>query len=348
MTKNEITQMINYDNVLNKILSVYKNSKKTIGEKIDFDDDNKNGLSNSIYTIYMGKDINTIIVPVFSTEKTITWNFGYLNTIKQLLPELNELEDHEIMSKIKCPLYFFDKIDNELLYLSYVSASNWLEYGRKGKNGNSVYWWNDKLPNKSNITKKDIINDVFVETLPYLSKKDIKDICKNYAEKYYKRFGGDIRSSKTKINNIKNGLYAEISIYLQLLNAGYNVSFNWLTEDDLGIDIVFEIDGEYIHIDVKSTKDQNLKISKNRKETDFYAICTWDKTNPALIGFLNKHYFWKSSIYRTDAPKKVNDMYVKTINELYEHIIPITDLYGQYRQYKKKKMKKNERLFEVV
>lgn len=346
MNKQEITNVISADKTFNKILSIYKNNEKTDGQKYEFSDDSRNGLTNSIYVISIGKDINTIIVPIFSSEKTITWNFGYLSIIKDLVPELNELEDHEIMSKIKCPLYYLDNVDNELLYLSYVSASNWLQYGNKGRNGNSVYWWNDKLPNKSNITKKQIISDVFVETLPYLTKTEIKNICKEYATKYYEQYAGTTRSAKQKINNISNGLYAEITIYLDLLKSGYDVEFNWLTEDDLGIDIMFNVGGETLHIDVKSTKDKFLKISKHRKETDFYAICTWDNTKPVLLGFLHKYYFWKSNIMKTDGPTKKGEMFVKEINDVLGNMCTINEIYGQFTQYKKKKIKQNERLFE--
>lgn len=349
MTKKEISELVNNNEVFKKILSLYKNNNKTSGKKIEFDYESKNGLLNNIYVISTNSDINTIIVPIFSTQKTITWDFNFNDIIKSLLDqEFNtDFEMSEITNKIKCPLYYFDSADADLIYLSYVKLSDWLDNGHIGRNKKSVYFWNDKLPNKYNITKKQIINDIFIETLPYLNKTELKTICKDYAEKYYKKYGGDKRDSKTKIKNITDGLYAELTIYNQLFKAGYDVSLNWSTEDDLGIDILFNINGETIFIDVKSTKTKDLKINRNRKNTDFYAICTWDKTKPVLIGFLHKHYFWKSKVFKTDKPIKKDEMYTKPINELVDNIVNINDIYGQYTQYKKLKMKMNEQLFEV-
>lgn len=350
MKKTEITSVINNDQVLKQILNIYKDNEKTTGTRIDnLNNEKKNGLSDSIYVIKTNDTITNIIVPIFSTQKTVTWDFYYLDIIKDAIPELEDKQDHEIVSLITCLLYFFDTHDNELLFLSYISLNDWLSHGKKGKNGSSVYWWNDKLPNKYSITKKEIISNLFVQTLPYLTKTEIRKICKEYSEKFYQKFNteNDTRTSKQTINNVANGLYAEILIYLQLKDSGYNVYFEWNTKDDLGIDIVLEIDGEYVNIDVKSTKDKYLKISRYRKETDFYAIVTWNKTNPVLLGFLNKHYFWKSKIYQTEGPERIDDLYRKEINDIVEHIIPISDLLGQYIQYKKTKMKQNVKLFEV-
>lgn len=350
MNKIEITSLINNDDILKKILNIYKKNNKTTGERIDnINNTSKNGLADSIYVIKTKDIITNIIVPIFSTSKTITWDFYYLNIIKESIPELNKLQDHEIVSKISCVLYFFDTHDNEPLFLCYNSLNDWLSHGKVGKNGASVYWWNDKLPNEYSKNNKQIVNDLFVQTLPHLTNKEIKNICAEYATGYYEKFTteGDTRTKKQKIKNITNGLYAEILIYVQLLECGYKVNFNWTTEDDLGIDITIKQGNDYINIDVKSTSDEYLRVSRNRKETDFYAIVTWDKTNPVLIGFLNKYYFWKSKVYQTDKPIREDNMYKKKINDFVDNIITIDDLHGQYLQYKKMKMKQNANLFEV-
>lgn len=352
MKKTEITSLINNDDVLKGILNIYKKNKKTTGERIDnisTINTGNNGLSDSIYVLKINDEIIDIIVPIFSTNKTITWEFKYLDVLKSIIPELSEIKDHEIVSKITCLLYYFDTTDDELLFLNYNTLNDWLSYGKNGKTGGSVYWWNDKLSNQYSINKKEIINNVFVKSLNFLTKKEIKTICKDYAEKFYARFNteNDTRTSKQTINNVSKGLYAEILIYLQLLKAGYSVAFNWSTKDDLGIDIKLKVNDEYINIDVKSTSDNYLKISRNRKETDFYAITIWNKSQPVLLGFLNKNYFWKSKIYKTDGPIKKDGMYIKSINSIADNIISIDDLYGQYIQYKKQKMKQNQRLFEI-
>lgn len=346
-SKLEISELITNDEHFKAILGIYKKNKYTKGNLIEYKNDYKNGLTNNVVTIDLNDKLNTVIIPIFSTEKTITWNFNYLNFIKTHINYSGE--DEDLIDKIKCPLYYFDKYNNEVIFLQLVNLRDFLNNGNKGRNGHSVYFWNDKLPNYYALKKKNIVSELFVDTLPLYNIKELKELCKTYADKYYSRFQkeNDNRSAKTTINNISNGLYAQLTVYLQLLKDGYNVTMDWYEDDDLGIDIQLHINNEIINIDVKSTKTKDLKISKNRKETDFYAICSWEKSKPVLLGYLFKFYFWKSKILNTDKPTFKNDMYLKSLTDLEDYIVPIDDLFKIKHKYKTLKMKRGQRLFSI-
>lgn len=351
LEKNEIVEKILHDSNFTSILNSFKNDI-TSAFKIEFDNEYKNGLCNILYGVTINGKLQKIILPIFSSEKTTTWNLAYLKDIKRVIPEamLATLEDHEIIDMIYCPLYFLDKYSGEIIFLSLISAHDFVHNGIKGKNGYSTYFWNDKLPNSYSINKKQLNSDVFIMSLPHYSKKQIKDICKTYATKYYERFANvSKRSAQTIIKNISTGLYAQIIVYLDLLQAGHVVSMNWQTEDDLGIDIRLFINDIYLNIDVKSTHDENLKISKNRKETDFYAVCSWEKSEPVLEGYVFKFDFWKSEILDTVAPVKSGDMFIKSIKELKKEkaLIHFDEMFGKFNNYKLKKLKRNERLFNA-
>lgn len=351
LEKEEIVDKILKDSNFTGILKSFKN-EITSAFKIEFDNEYKNGLCNILYGVTINDKLEKIILPIFSSEKTTTWNFSYLKDIKRVIPAnmLNGLEDHQIIDMIYCPLYFLDKYSGEIIFLSLISARNFIDNGMKGKNGYSTYFWNDKLPNKYSINKKELVSDVFIMSLPHYTKKQLKEICKTYATKFHAKFA-DVtkRNEQTKIKNISNGLYAQISVYLDLLKSGYDVTMDWHTEDDLGIDIQLLLNDVLFNIDVKSTQDENLKISKNRKETDFYAVCTWNKNEPILEGYVFKFDFWKSEILETEAPEVKNEMFIKSIKSLNKsgHLLNIDGIFGRYNTYKIKKMKRNERLFNV-
>lgn len=346
--KDEIVNKITKDKNFTTILKCYK-TEKTSAYCIDFYNEYKNGLVDKIYGITIDDKLINILVPVFSTEKTITWNFSYLKTIRSILPaEHRDLEDHELVDLIKCPLYYFDKYTGETIFLSLVSLKDWIDNGNKGKNGFSVYFWNDKLPNKYAISKKALKSDIFVKSLPFYKDNQLKSICKDFATEYHAQFANvSARSSQTVIKNITDGLYAQIKVYLYLLKEGYTVRMDWSEGDDLGIDIQLYIQNTWLNIDVKSTKTTDLKISKNRKETDFYAVCTWDKSDVILKGFLFKFDFWKSDILGTNEPEYIGDMYSKSLASLKKQIVKIDNIFTPYHNYQKLKMKRGERLFNA-
>lgn len=348
LTKNEIVDLITTDASFKSIIKSYK-SKQTEGFKIEFDNEYKNGLVELLYGITIQDKLINIIMPIFSSEKTITWNFSYLKTIRSLLPlEYQDLEEHELVALIKCPLYYLDKYTGDIIFLSLVNLKDWIDNGNKGRNGFSVYFWNDKLPNQYSISQKQLNSDIFVQTLPFYNDKQLKDLCLDYATKHHSKFANiNERGAKTVITNISTGLYAQIKVYLFLKESGYDVQMDWMDGDDLGIDIQLNTHNTVINIDVKSTKTTDLKISKNRKETDFYAITTWNKSNVILEGFLHKFHFWKSDIMDTDAPEHKNEMYIKSLKSLKSKIVGIDDIFKPFNEYKTKKMKRNTRLFNV-
>lgn len=348
-TKTNIIDKVLSDDTFISILRSYKNAK-TGAHKATFNDGYKNGLCNCLYLIEIDGKAKKIILPIFSTQKTVTWSFFYLKTIKENIPAsyLEGLEDHEILNMVLCPLYFFDTISDDVTYMALISAQDFMNKGIKGKNGYSTYFWNKDLPNKFSKNKKELISDCFVMTLPYLSKDEIREICKRYATKYVARFGDtNERSEITKINNIYHGLYAQVIVYIKLLNDGHDVLMTWYNEDDLGIDIQVLIDGEYYNIDVKSTTTKDLRISKNRKETDFYAVCDWKANEPVLLGYLFKYDFWQSDINQTESPVNKDGMWLKPISNVKKSFVMLENFQEKVHTYNKIKMKQNEVLFNA-
>jgi len=151
---NEIANKITEDNNFKSILKAYK-SEKTTGFSIEFENKNSNGLVEKIVGIQLQDRLINLIVPLFCTSKTITFNFSYFNTIRNILPkEYSELEDNDLLNIIQCPLYFLDEEVGEVIFLQLVSLTDWFDQGLKGKNGKSVYFWIDQLPNRCAITLK--------------------------------------------------------------------------------------------------------------------------------------------------------------------------------------------------
>lgn len=347
-SKSEIEKEILEDKFLKLILKTY-NSEHTAGFGINFKDEYKNGLVNKLFGITIKDKLVSIVIPVFSSEKTITWNNSYLKTLRTALPaQYQSIEDHELANMIKVPLYFFDKWTGAVLYMSLVSLTDWLNHGTKGKNGYSVYFWNNDLPNKYNISMKKLSSEVFVLTLLTLTDKQIKEVCSKYALEHYTKFANvSDRSAQSMIKNISDGLYAQIKVYVWMLNKGYDVSMEWADGDDLGIDIVYHVNGMNINIDVKSTKTKDLKISKNRKETDFYAVCNWKKSDPQFLGLLFKYNFWQSDLINTSAPVKQSDMYAKSLEQVTTDFVTMEQLFAIKHNYNNLKIKRGQRLFNA-
>lgn len=349
LKKTEITEKIISDQTFKQILNSYKTSLTT-GFVTTFVNEYKNGLVEKFYGITMDGKLISLLLPIFSSENTTTWNNSYLTTIKSALPaEHQHLEDHELVELIKCALYKLDEYSGEVIFLALVNLSDWLNNGFKGKNGHSVYFWNDKLPNSWSITNKKLKSEVFILTLPKLSNNEIKALCLEYATTFHAKFANiSERSEQAKIKNIATGLYAQLKTYLWLTASGYDVSMEWLGGgDDLGIDITYHVNGMAINIDVKSTKTDLLKISNNRKETNFYAVCTWNKSEPQLLGFLFKYNFWRSDIINTIAPEKKNDMYIKSLTQIAPDLITLDKTFNILHNYNMLKLKRGTRLFNA-
>ncbi len=353
MSTDEISNLINTNKDFRKLLKSFKGDNVE-GFKCTIKNEYKNGLTNSLYCMIINGKLISIIVPVFSGEKTITWDIRFASNVRNAImdtdisntyPHLANLTDADITKLTICPLFKLIKKTNlnegEIILKSNVYLSDWLNTGYKGRNGFSVYFMTDRIPDKSMVTAKAIETFMFVKSLQFLGNKELKVFCLTYAETEYIKFAGVERNAKTKIKNISDGLYAEIKTYLLLVNAGYNVTMDWCDGDDLGIDIQYYTNNTYLNIDVKSTKTEYLKISKNRAETDFYAICTWEKSEPVLFGFLFKPHFWKSNILGTIAPQKVGEMYQKSLADIQKDVVNIDKLYNMHTNYNILKAKKS-------
>lgn len=346
--KTGISEKIITDKQFKRIVNTYK-TERTAGFATKFTNEYKNGFPGIVYGITLDAKLISLIIPIFSTSDTITFDNYYLKDIRAELPtEYQNLEDHELVSLIKCPLYNYDKWTDDVIFLTLVSLSDWMKGGEKGQSGHSVFFRKNKLPNKYNISKNQLAGEVFVATLTVLTNKELKNVCTEYALEFHSRFA-DVtqRSEQTKVKNIAQGLYAQIKTYLWMLDAGYDVTMEWMDGDDLGIDIIYHVNGIDINIDVKSTKTDSLKISKSRVETHFYAVCNWNKSEPQLLGMLFKHNFWKSDIVNTLAPEKKNDMYTKSLNQIAPDLVTMDKLFPILHNYNLLKMKRGQRLFNA-
>lgn len=346
----EIAAKITAESNFKNILKAYK-SDKTTAFVVEFENKNSNGLVENIFGIQLGDRLISLIVPLFCTAKTISFNFSYFNTIRNVLPkEYQDLEDNDLLNLIQCPLYFLDEEVGDVIFLQMVNLNDWFDQGMKGKNGKSVYFWIEQLPHRCALTLKSLKSSIFVKLLDSYNNKELKALCLEYATNFHKQFA-DIgqRSEITKIKNIATGLYAQIRTYLILKDAGYAVTMEWDTKKDyLGIDILFTINETQINIDVKSTKDDILKISKNHKETDFYAVCTWEKTEPKLLGFLFKYHFWKSELLGSKAPEQIReDLYSKPIKSIKKDLTTIDKLYNIVQNYNRLRLKRGTHLFNA-
>ncbi len=353
MNKTDILNKISESEILNAIFNLYKDAK-TEGHVYKLDSSKysgMNGLLGSIYVFTLKDKIMDIIVPLFSTERTVTWNFSYNTILAETLKDY-ELAEHDITKLAKAAIFYLNKTNNDVDFMTVVNVSDWISNGLKGSNGKSVYYWNEQLPNGDGLTKGDIKSEIFVKMLPNWSNKKLMEICTDYANENFKKFATNsaTRTDKTKVRNIAKGLYAQIKVYLQLKNDGYDVDMTWSNKDDLGIDITWKTNDTKINIDVKSTSDEFLKISRFRKETDFYAIVKWEKSNPVLIGFINKFEFWQSNLLDTKAPVKdeKSGLYVKKLTKKWmKSFLKIDKVFDNLMKYQALKVKSKAKLFDV-
>ncbi len=306
LPKNEILDIITSDETFKKIMDAYKESGVSANlHKFPFDTTSKpNGLLTNVYVFHKDDKVVDIFLPIFTSEKTVTWDFKYNDYILDLIQTEHKIADiAEVTALTKACVYNYNKYTGEVIFSSLLKVSDWIDNGHKSKYSKSVYFWNDKLPNAWSLKLKKLKSELFVNTLPFMSDKQLKVYCKTYAENKHKDFvdpEGVKRGAKTKISNISNGIYAQIKLYNDLKEKGHDVSMEWLDGDDLGIDITMTVNNTRINIDVKSTKSDSIKISKFRKETDFYAIIQ----NDVFLGFINKYDFWESKVTGSKAPEK--------------------------------------------
>lgn len=313
--KKEIIKNIQNDENLKKILSLYNNSSTSCNEYLIENNDN-NGFTNLIYVITVNNNIIDVIVPIFSTKKTITWDYNYLDKVNYILDKKYNIKVDS--KKIKTVLFFYDNTD--VYFTSIFNLTDFLKYGNKGKNGNSVYFWNELLPNNNSLNKKDIERDFFIKMLPYMSNVQLKEYCENKAKNVVDLYT-DInnRDKSTIIKNISDGMYIEFMMYLDLKKK-YDVELYLSDVDDGGIDIILNIDNISINIDVKSSSTSDLKINRLRNMTDVYAVCLNKNTKKGykFVGFLYKYHFWESEIHNTKKPayNEKTQLYYKSINDI--------------------------------
>ena len=173
----EIAAKITAESNFKNILKAYK-SDKTTAFVVEFENKNSNGLVENIFGIQLGDRLISLIVPLFCTAKTISFNFSYFNTIRNVLPkEYQDLEDNDLLNLIQCPLYFLDEEVGDVIFLQMVNLNDWFDQGMKGKNGKSVYFWIEQLPHRCALTLKSLKSSIFVKILDSYNNKQLKTLC---------------------------------------------------------------------------------------------------------------------------------------------------------------------------
>jgi hypothetical protein len=317
--KTVITQIKDNDMFLS-ILDVYK-TELTSCTLLEIDDDiSRTGFLNTVYCITINGKLISILVPLFSTSKTITWDYSYLDKIKNIITNKYK-KQIDISNIIK--LVLFEHVNDTTHFLSITKLVDMLQYGLKGKNGNSVYFWLQNLPNNKCLNKTQLQNDLFKNILPFMTKEQIKEYAIDYANKYYMNYGDTHgRNKQEMITNIADGTYIELMMYVEL-NKKYNdVELVLTNGDDKGVDIIITENNVSYNIDVKSTSGPTLKINRLREQTDFYAVCVRNNTKKGytFLGFLNKYDFWESNAHNSKKPKVKNGVHVKDLKELKKRI----------------------------
>lgn len=352
LEKSDILDKVTESDVLKRVFGIYK-SNGLQGHVYGVPDTGRNGLLNAVYVFTKDDVIMDIILPIFSSEKTSTWNFSYNKAVVDALSEDHALTEADVTRLTKAALFFFNDYNGDVDFQTIVNVADWIEHGEKSKKGkgNSVYFWNEKLPNQWGLRTSDIRSELFVKLLPQYTNKKLMEICTEYANRNFRKFNNtQKRGDTTRIKNIARGLYAQIKTYLYLKDQGYDVNMRWNDGDDLGVDITWTTNGMNINLDVKSTQDDVLRISKFRKETDFYAIVQWNRSKPELIGFMNKFAFWQSNILGTEAPAKdeKTGMFSKKLTKkLVKSFLKMDDLFDSLQKYRDTKMKKKSQLFDL-
>lgn len=345
--KPQITDMLIDDPSFQKIVNVYKNNRTTC-IVCTISDDGLNGLGNKFYCI---RDKNTnivekIIVPVFSTSNTITWNQKYIDMIKAELT-INNIEfiDTELEDKILITLNIYDNDINDSAFIQVCTLNSFLRTGITGKhsyNDNvNKYKWLDKLPDNTAMKLHELEKNYFLDKLPDMKYDELYNYCNEYAIKNWENFyNPNNRTREEVITNITDGLVIEYIHAANLIsNFGTDAVFvNDDTQgDDTGVDIILNVNRKNVKIDVKSTKSSNLSITSKRDDTDFYAIYnnnTKYKT-PKFLGYVHKSDFW------TDEVKEYQGRYLRSLDSLKDNIIVNEmDLFTYKLRLKMNKFKK--------
>lgn len=326
LSKEDITEMLTSDKSFQKILNSFK-YPDTTGFKVvtKYHSSYNNGLGSHFYVITTNNEVSKIIVPLFSSSRTITWTSEYFDWIKESMNELDvEYIDEEVGSKVILVLNYFDQESQQSIFMQACNMRTFMKTAYSGQYSSDTktnkYKWIDSLPDKTALTLDNIKDQFFVDQLPNMSYEQLYDYSLDYAENHYENFyNPNNRDKETLIQNIAQGMAIELNHGADLISqyGMDHVYMNMKNTDDKGIDIIFKNGKNTVNIDVKSTKSDNLSISIERDETDYYAIYNANSKYkyPKFLGYVHKKDFW------TDEVKEYRGRYLRTIDSLKPHII---------------------------
>lgn len=330
--KNEITDKLVSDESYIKILNVFKNINNSC-LKIELDNYNLNGLCTYIHVIFNKEqsEIVKIIVPIFSSSKTVTWSSKYMNLILDALKHTDLIYiEEEISNKILLSIFIYDTDINDYAFIQVCNLNDFVKSGITGKNsyGNNInkYKWLDTLPDKYALKLKDIEGQLFKYFLINATNEQLTAYSVNHAlENKDNYYNPSNRDEKKLISNIATGVFIEMKHASTLLNKlGENyVNINNVEQDDKGVDITIELNNKTVNLDVKSTKSTNLSIRSNRTDTDFYAVYSTNTKykKPKFFGYISKNVFWGDKTLKIPEPTQYRDTYIKSLNELKDYFI---------------------------
>lgn len=331
--KTGITDLITGDEIYLKLLNGIKNDNLTCLKLNITDNTAQNGLGTYVHLIInkSQNEIVKIIVPLFSTTRTVTWSSKYNDLI---LESINNTEyfvnSDELVNKLITLIYFYDTSLNDVAFLQACNVTDFIKTGINGKNsfGNNIncYKWIDKLPDNTALSLKQIKSEFFKYFIINSSIAELENLATKTAESSYNNYyNPENRSNETVISNIKSGLLTEY-IHTSMLIEKYGENFvtinNDTDGDDKGVDIILELNSKKINIDVKSTKSTNLSIRSRRNDTDFYAIYLTNSKykTPKFFGYISKEHFWGNG-NDIATPSEYRGSFIKPLEDLKPYLI---------------------------
>lgn len=327
-----ITNTITSDESYNKILNVFKNTSNSCAI-LNLDNDAKNGLGSFVHVIFNTEhnEVIKVIVPVFSSSKTVTWASKFIDTIVTSLTESGlSFNEDEISTKMLLAIFVYDLDISDYAFIQVCNATDFVKTGISGKNsyGNNInsYKWLNSLPDKTALKLSDLeaqnfktflINATTDQLIAYSITHAVENM-----DKYY---NPSKRSEDILIKNIASGVYTEMkhaSILISKFGEEY-VNINNVDGDDKGVDITIELNNKKVNLDVKSTKSTNLSIRSKRTDTDFYAVYSTNSkySSPKFFGYVSKNAFWGDEILKISEPTQYRDTFIKSLDELKPHFI---------------------------
>ncbi len=103
-----------------------------------------NGLVNLLYVITVNGEVTEILMPLFSTNKTITWNMEYIDNISSAISKDHRISIERLYEITRLAMFVGDK--KEFNYVGRVDADAFVMHGHRSHfNSQSLYIYNKDI-----------------------------------------------------------------------------------------------------------------------------------------------------------------------------------------------------------